>query len=127
MQKGDIVLIPFPFTDMTGNKKRPALILASGSLDVTVCFISTQLHWQDSTDLLLQPGITNGLKKPSLVRIGKIATIDKALVIGKLGNIDAKQIKELDKKLLQIFDIDWWDCFRINYSRLLQLTGTKIL
>lgn len=97
MQKGDIVLIPFPFTDLTGSKKRPALILLSGSLDVTVSFISTQLHWQEPTDLLLHPNSTNGLKKPSLVRIGKIATVDKALVIGKLGNIGAKEIEELDK------------------------------
>ncbi|MCB0567096.1 MAG: type II toxin-antitoxin system PemK/MazF family toxin [Phaeodactylibacter sp.] len=105
MEKGDIVLIPFPFTDLTGSKKRPALILLSGSLDVTVSFISTQLHWQEPTDLLLQPNSTNGLKKPSLVRIGKIATIDKALVIGKLGNIDTKEIEKLDNKLIQIFNI----------------------
>lgn len=87
MQKGDIVLITFPFTDLTGSKKRPALILLSRSLDVTVSFISTQLHWQETTDLLLQPNATNGLKKPSLVRIGKIATIDKALVISDSGKI----------------------------------------
>lgn len=100
MQKGDIVLIPFPFTDLTGNKKRPALILVPGGLDITVSFISSQLHWQDPTDLLLQPNITNGLKTPSLVRVGKIATVDKALVLGKLGNISAEEIEELDKKLL---------------------------
>ncbi|MEX0648912.1 MAG: type II toxin-antitoxin system PemK/MazF family toxin [Balneolaceae bacterium] len=105
MQKGDIVLIHFPFTDLTGSKKRPALILLSGSLDVTVSFMSTQLHWQEPTDLLLQPNTTNGLKKTSLVRIGKIASIDRALVIGKLGNIDDKEIEELDRKLIQIFDI----------------------
>jgi hypothetical protein len=35
--------------------------------------------------LLLKPNKTNGLKKASLVRIGKIATIDKALVIGRIG------------------------------------------
>ena len=63
------------------------------------------MHWQEPTDLLLQPNSTNGLKKPSLVRIGKIATIDKALLIGKLGNIDDKEIEELDKKLIQLFDI----------------------
>lgn len=94
MQKGDIVLIPFPFTDLAGSKKRPALILLSGNLDVTVSFISTQLHWQEPTDLLLQPNSTNGLKKPSLVRTGKIATIDKTLVIGKLGNINSKETEE---------------------------------
>ena len=105
MQKSDIVLIPFPFTDLTGSKKRPALILIAGKLDITVSFISTQLHWQEPTDLLLQSNSTNGLKKPSLVRVGKMATIDKTLVIGKLGNISNKEVEELDKKLVQIFDI----------------------
>lgn len=105
MQKGDIVLLPFPFTDLTGSKRRPALILIAEGLDVTVSFISTQLHWQEPTDLLLHPDSKNGLKKSSLVRTGKIATIDKALVIGKLGKLDSKEIKELDKKLLRLLDI----------------------
>ncbi|WP_194975155.1 type II toxin-antitoxin system PemK/MazF family toxin [Aquiflexum lacus] len=106
MQKGDIVLVQFPFTDLTGNKNRPALILRSGTLDVTVSFISTQLHWQEPSDLLLQPNSINGLKKPSLIRIGKIATIEKSLVIGKLGNIDSEEIGELNKKLIQVFNIN---------------------
>ncbi len=105
MQKGDIVLIPFPFTDLTGSKKRPALILVVDNLDVTVSFISTQLHCQEPTDLLLQPNVTNGLKKPSLIRVSKIATIDKNLVIGKLGSIDSSQIEDLNKKLIQLFNI----------------------
>ena len=42
MTKGDIILITFPFTDLSGSKLRPALVLADRSFDVTVCFITTQ-------------------------------------------------------------------------------------
>lgn len=106
MVKGDIVLVPFPFTDLTGTKKRPALILVVGNLDVTVSFLSSQLHWREKTDLLLQPTPANGLKVPSLVRVGKIATIDKSLVIGKLGRITIDELEILNKKLLQLFEIE---------------------
>lgn len=44
MKKGDIVLISFPFTDLLGIKNRPAIILATSDLDITVAFISTQLE-----------------------------------------------------------------------------------
>lgn len=105
MQQGDIILIPFPFTDLKGSKNRLALILIAGNLDITVSFISTKLHWQEAADLLLHPNSVNGLKKPSLIRIGKMATIDKSLVIGKLGNLNFKEIGVLHKKLIQIFEI----------------------
>lgn len=106
MEKGNVILIPFPFTDLTGSKKRPALIPSVSNLDVTVCFISTQLHQQESSDLLLLPNLNNGLKKTSLVRVGKIATLDKLLAIGKLGTLNTDEIKELDKMLIQVLKID---------------------
>ncbi len=106
MKKGDIVLVPFPFTDLKGSKNRPALVLINGKMDVTVSFISTQLHLHVATDVLLKPNTENGLKKNSLLRIEKIATIDKLLVLGILGKLDSKVISELDKKLIEILNIN---------------------
>jgi mRNA interferase MazF len=105
MPKGTIVLIPFPFTDLYGNKLRPALILAETALDVTVSFITTQVQWQEPTDIMLQPSVTNGIKKTSLIRLSKIATVDKTLVKGKLGLIDQIHGADLNQKLKVIFQI----------------------
>jgi mRNA interferase MazF len=94
MKQGDLVLIPFPFTDLSGHKVRPALVLISTSLDVTLAFISTQLHWQEPTDLLLSPSESNGLKKPSLIRLSKLATIDNALIEGRLGELSQSELEK---------------------------------
>jgi mRNA interferase MazF len=77
MTKGDIVLIPFPFTDLTGAKNRPALVLIETETDITVSFITTQLKWTEEHDVKLEPTPLNGLKKSSLVRLSKFATIDR--------------------------------------------------
>lgn len=105
MPKGNIVLIPFPFTDLSGNKLRPTLVLSESPLDVTVSFITTQLQWQEPTDIILQPQSKNGIKKLSLVRLSKIATIERSLIVGIIGSIESSQILELNQKLKLIFDI----------------------
>jgi len=105
MTKGDIVLITFPFTDLSGSKLRPAVILANTNLDLTVCFITTQIQWQEPTDVLLLPNATNGLKKQSLVRISKIATLDKALAKGLLGRLTQNELFDLNDKLKALFKL----------------------
>ncbi len=99
MPKGDILLIPFPFTDLSGTKLRPAIILAETSLDFTVSFITTQYKWQEPTDILLKPNATNGIKAVSLVRLSKIATIDRKLSVGKIGSLTTEDIVILNEKL----------------------------
>lgn len=105
MPKGDIILIPFPFTNLSGQKLRPALILAETASDFTLAFITTQIHWQEPTDVILNPDSLNGIKKPSLIRLSKLSTVDKKLALGKLGTIN-KTIKiEVDNNLRIIFDL----------------------
>ena len=99
MAKGDIVLVTFPFTDLSGNKLRPSVILTESVLDLTVCFITSQVHWQEPTDVILTPTLMNGLKKPSLIRVSKIATLDKSLVQGILGRLSDDELSDLNIKL----------------------------
>ncbi|MFT4093676.1 MAG: type II toxin-antitoxin system PemK/MazF family toxin [Niabella sp.] len=105
MAKGDVVLITFPFTDMSGSKLRPAVVLIDGTLDLTVCFITTQIGWQEHTDVLLTPSVTNGLRKQSLIRTGKIATLDRTLAKGLLGKLSKQEVYNLDEKLKVLFQI----------------------
>ncbi len=74
MAKGDIMLIPFPFTDLSGSKLRPEVILVESKLDLTVCFIKTQTKSQEMTGVRLFSSSTNRLKTDSVSRISKIAT-----------------------------------------------------
>ena len=106
MKKGDIVLIPFPFTDLSGSKNRPALVLVSGEMDVALAFISTQLKWKEDTDILLKPTKENGLKIESVVRLSKLATVDKEPAIGRLGRIENKTREQVNKNIIKIFKLD---------------------
>ena len=106
---GHIVLTPFPFTDLSGNKVRPALILGvqDGGDDITVCFISsihnTKLHKFDIlVDIEDKSFIKTGLKIKSINKVPKIATLAKAVILGKIGELDAKNIQKV-KKVLKIY------------------------
>jgi mRNA interferase MazF len=105
MIKGDIVLITFPFTDLSGSKLRPAIVLALNKLDVTVCFITTQVMFHEPTDVEITPSLKNGIKQPSLIRTSKIATLDKSLAKGLIGELTLSEIKLLDEKLKELFQL----------------------
>ncbi len=105
MKKGDIVLIPFPFTDLSGQKNRPALVLVSSEYDLTVAFITSQQKWADECDLTVNPSSTNGLKSISLIRLSKLSTLDKSLALGKLGSLGTSELKIVDQNLLKLFQL----------------------
>lgn len=106
MIKGDIVLIKFPFTDLTGSKLRPAVVLFISDLDIMVSFITTQLNRIEPTDIKLSPSFQNGIKKNSLIKLSKIATIDKTLALGKIGKLTQMEITELNLKLKLLLQLN---------------------
>ncbi len=105
MTKGDIILIPFPFTDLQGYKNQPAVVLYSDTVDVVVAFLTTKLEWANTTDVLIAANASNRLKKTSLIRTSKIAALDIAIVLGKIGQLTSETLNELNNKLLEVFDL----------------------
>lgn len=108
--KGKIVLLPFPFTDLTKAKLRPALILLESKDDVVVCFISSKTNKTKSDiDILLSTSHIefelSGLKTDSVIKLDKLATILKELIIGEIGIIGDELRKEINSKLSKIYRI----------------------
>lgn len=105
MNKGDIVLVSFPFSNLSGSKFRPAVVLCESSLDFTACFVTTQIDKKETTDIFLLANQANGLKIDSLIRTSKIATIDKRLAKGLLGTLSQAQIDELNGQLRKLLNL----------------------
>jgi mRNA interferase MazF len=96
---GEIVLLKFPFTDSRTIKKRPALVLSDiGDGDIIVCRVTSQLY-DSEYDVLIENWEKTGLKLPSVIRVHKIAALQKSLVDIKIGHIE----NSLRKKVKSVF------------------------
>ncbi|MGE0683821.1 MAG: type II toxin-antitoxin system PemK/MazF family toxin [Candidatus Binatia bacterium] len=95
MKRGTIVLTPFPFTDLSGQKVRPAVVVSRSDRqgrDVLLAFITGQQPSAlASTDLFIvdsHPDFPQtGLKKSSVVKLDKLVTIEISILLGELGRI----------------------------------------
>ena len=101
--KGKIVLVPFPFTDLTAAKLRPALVIYEAEKDAVVAFISSKIPPKLSeVDILItkdNPGFGRaGLKADSVIKLDKIATVE-------LGELDEELRKQVNQKLRRAMEI----------------------
>ena len=81
-KKGVVVLVPFPFTDLFGNKVRPAIIISKGKIgnDVIVVFVTSQSKLKEKHLVKINPTLHTGLKVMSQIICAKIATLDSKIV-----------------------------------------------
>jgi len=107
-KRGDIILVPFPFTDLSSAKVRPALVLSpkrEKSLDMIVCFISSQITAENAHSVRIEPKVGNGLKVTSIVRFDKIATLDRRIALGVLGRVSSEWLSAHKKEFLSVFGL----------------------
>lgn len=105
---GSIVLVPFPFTDLSSSKLRPALIISQkqNKSDLILAFISSQkkifdncIHLDEKDKVFVE----TGLKQSSAIRLDKIATLDKKVILGKLGQLPKDFLRRYQKHFYNIF------------------------
>jgi mRNA interferase MazF len=85
---GDIVLLKFPFIDGKNFKRRPALIINDfDDGDIIVCRITSQIY-NSPFDVPIDRWKESGLKLPSVIRVHKLAALEKDLVEATMGKID---------------------------------------
>jgi mRNA interferase MazF len=106
---GAVVLVPFPFTDLSGSKRRPAVVVSPSGFDpddLILCAITSQLPpvlsaWEvalDAADLIGQR-----LPRPSVIRVSKIFTIHRGLVVAHFGRVTTPKLAEVQLRLRRLF------------------------
>jgi len=88
IETGNIVLLRFPFTDGVSYKRRPALVLKDfEDGDLLVCRITSKIY-KSIYDIYLDDWLKFGLKLPSVIRVHKMATLEKEMIETIMGQID---------------------------------------
>ncbi|MBL4587516.1 MAG: type II toxin-antitoxin system PemK/MazF family toxin [Flavobacteriales bacterium] len=102
--KREVVIIPFPFSDLSGSKRRPALVVADwGGEDVILCQITSKTKF-DGIEVGLESGDFQNGKLPvsSNIRPNKIFTADRKTIIGTAGRISETKFNEVRKAIVEL-------------------------
>lgn len=102
--KGDVVVVPFPFSDLTQAKRRPALVLAAlQGDDLILCQITSQ-HVRDSHAIRLAESDVEGgsLRRPSNVRPNRLFTADRNIILYNVGRLREQKVADVIEKVVNI-------------------------
>lgn len=104
--RGDIIVVPFPYSDLQSKKVRPALILYSDtSEDFIVLGITSQNTRKNSTKILDENFETGNLSVVSYVVHNKVATVNKRIIHKKIGALDRHTFKTIIDKFISQFRV----------------------
>lgn len=103
--KGDLVVVPFPFSDLSKTRRRPALVVAAyGGPDVILAQITSQPAADSYAIDLTDDDIATGtLQRRSYIRPNKLFTCAQDFILYKIGHLESSKITEVTESLLQLF------------------------
>ena len=104
--RGDVIVLPFPFSDLSSSKKRPALVLATlTGENIIVCSITSQHRTGNKYSIKLETSdVKNGsLKQASYIQPDVIFTADSMMVSYKIGELSNEKMLLVTNTLIKIF------------------------
>jgi mRNA interferase MazF len=111
-QAGDIVLAAFPFTDLSGTKRRPRVVLAAAESagDFVFAFITTEPsarfpRFGVAVDPTHPSWKQARLKAPSVVRTDKLCTLNTSVIVGRLGVLPPDLLELVRSHLKRLFSL----------------------
>ena len=102
--KGDVVVLPFPFSDLSAGKRRPALVIAplQTHQDVILCMITSQTRDGDAIPLLASDFREGSLPRDSFIRPNRLFTADGGIILRVAGKITQEKMNAVVEKLIEI-------------------------
>lgn len=103
--KGDVVVVPFPFSDLSKAKRRPALVAASlDGNDVILCQITSRVRNDVYSVPLPRDGFASGsLPVDSVIRPNRLFTADSQIILRKAGSLAEAKIRAVEGVLVKLF------------------------
>ncbi len=108
--KGDIVIIRFPFTDLSSSKKRPALVISNDAVNQTGDYLLVQITSKEKTDTLslsiAKTDFTDNKELPlkSFVRLHKIFLLNESLIAGKAASVKISFLDKVVDKIVELIN-----------------------
>ncbi len=102
--KGDVVVVPFPFSDLTQAKRRPALVVASfQGDDLILCQITSQLVRDEYAIAIGSDDFDSGsLQQSSNIRPNRLFTADQQIVLYQVGRLKPGKTDEVIAEIIEI-------------------------
>lgn len=107
-EQGEIVIVPFPFTNLSGIKQRPVLILSkkeynTAAEDVITCGITSNLKNDAHSIRIDNTNLLEGkVLAPSRIKVDKLFTLHQSIIIKRMGRLNQDTIREVKDRLFKL-------------------------
>jgi mRNA-degrading endonuclease toxin of MazEF toxin-antitoxin module len=103
VRRGEVVRVDWPYSDRTGSKVRPAVVVQDDVCnqrlaDTLLVLISRTLRAPGATEVVIDPAVepNSGLRYPSVASCTNLLTIDQGLVVQTIGHLSAGTLQRID-------------------------------